>query len=105
MPDHERERELTPRQTVSELDRDIVGQAEAKRAVAIALRNWWRRRQLPDESRSAGNPQEHHADRADRRWQNRDRPPAGDACGCAVCEGGGDQVHRGWLCGAATSRA
>jgi len=40
---------FTPREIVSELDRFIVGQAEAKRAVAIALRNRWRRQQLePD---------------------------------------------------------
>ena len=39
--------DLTPRQIVAELDRDIVGQGEAKRAVAIALRNRWRRQQLP----------------------------------------------------------
>jgi ATP-dependent HslUV protease ATP-binding subunit HslU len=41
--------ELTPRQIVSELDRYIVGQAKAKRAVAIALRNRYRRDRLPDE--------------------------------------------------------
>ena len=45
--------ELTPRQIVAELDRDIVGQAEAKRAVAIALRNRWRRRQLAEELRAS----------------------------------------------------
>lgn len=39
---------LSPRQIVTELDRHIVGQADAKRAVAIALRNRWRRQQLPD---------------------------------------------------------
>ncbi|MBE7217868.1 MAG: ATP-dependent protease ATPase subunit HslU [Caulobacteraceae bacterium] len=39
--------EHTPREIVSELDRFIVGHAEAKRAVAIALRNRWRRRRLP----------------------------------------------------------
>ena len=39
---------FSPREIVSELDRFIVGQAEAKRAVAIALRNRWRRQQLPD---------------------------------------------------------
>jgi ATP-dependent HslUV protease ATP-binding subunit HslU len=39
--------ELTPRQIVAELDKFIVGQARAKRAVAIALRNRYRRRQLP----------------------------------------------------------
>ncbi len=39
---------LSPRETVIELDRFIVGQNEAKRAVAVALRNRWRRQQLPD---------------------------------------------------------
>lgn len=38
----------SPREIVSELDRFIVGQADAKRAVAIALRNRWRRQQLPE---------------------------------------------------------
>ncbi|HEY2445241.1 MAG TPA: ATP-dependent protease ATPase subunit HslU [Rhizomicrobium sp.] len=42
---------FTPREIVSELDRFIVGQAEAKRAVAIALRNRWRRQQLSPEMR------------------------------------------------------
>jgi len=40
---------FSPREIVSELDRFIIGQADAKRAVAIALRNRWRRQQLPDE--------------------------------------------------------
>src|SRR5271163_1277304 len=40
--------QLTPREIVSELDRYIVGQHDAKRAVAIALRNRWRRQQLPE---------------------------------------------------------
>ena len=44
-------RELTPRQIVAELDRHIVGQAAAKRAVAIAIRNRWRRHQLPEDMR------------------------------------------------------
>jgi ATP-dependent HslUV protease ATP-binding subunit HslU len=42
---------LSPRQIVAELDRFIVGQQDAKRAVAVALRNRWRRQQLPDELR------------------------------------------------------
>src|SRR3954469_17127957 len=42
---------LTPRQIVSELDKYIVGQAAAKRAVAIAVRNRWRRQQLPEAMR------------------------------------------------------
>ncbi|MGY6768760.1 ATP-dependent protease ATPase subunit HslU [Komagataeibacter xylinus] len=41
----------TPREIVSELDRFIIGQGDAKRAVAIALRNRWRRAQLPDAMR------------------------------------------------------
>ena len=49
-------RDLTPREIVAELDRDIVGQAEGKRAVAIALRNRWRRQQLPEELRSQVTP-------------------------------------------------
>jgi ATP-dependent HslUV protease ATP-binding subunit HslU len=43
--------ELTPREIVAELDRYIVGQNDAKRAVAIAIRNRWRRQQLPEEIR------------------------------------------------------
>ena len=43
--------QLTPRQIVNELDRHIVGQEDAKRAVAIAVRNRWRRQQLPEELR------------------------------------------------------
>ncbi len=42
---------FSPREIVSELDRDIVGQEDAKRAVAVALRNRWRRQQLPEEMR------------------------------------------------------
>ena len=38
---------LTPKQIVSELDRFIIGHTEAKKAVAIALRNRWRRQQVP----------------------------------------------------------
>ena len=49
-------RELTPRRIVEELDRDIVGQADAKRAVAVALRNRWRRRQLPEDLRAQVTP-------------------------------------------------
>lgn len=47
---------LTPREVVSELDRYIVGQTSAKRAVAIALRNRWRRQQVPAELRDDISP-------------------------------------------------
>src|ERR1700716_1097096 len=48
--------DLTPRQIVAELDRYIVGQADAKKAVAIALRNRWRRQQAPDAIRNEISP-------------------------------------------------
>lgn len=47
---------MTPREIVSELDAHIIGQNEAKRAVAIALRNRWRRMQLPEELRQEVTP-------------------------------------------------
>ena len=46
----------SPREIVSELDRFIIGQNDAKRAVAIALRNRWRRQQLPEEMREEVTP-------------------------------------------------
>ncbi len=48
--------DLTPRQIVVELDRYIIGQHEAKRAIAVAVRNRWRRSQLPDDLRSEVAP-------------------------------------------------
>ena len=48
--------DLTPREIVSELDRFIIGQREAKRAVAVALRNRWRRKQLPEDIREEVYP-------------------------------------------------
>ncbi|MEN8667760.1 MAG: HslU--HslV peptidase ATPase subunit [Ketobacter sp.] len=47
---------MTPREIVDELNRHIIGQQEAKRAVAVALRNRWRRMQLADELRSEISP-------------------------------------------------
>ncbi|AXQ94671.1 ATP-dependent protease ATPase subunit HslU [Cereibacter azotoformans] len=48
--------DLTPREIVSELDRFIIGQKDAKRAVAVALRNRWRRKQLSDDIRDEVYP-------------------------------------------------
>ncbi|MEM9797620.1 MAG: ATP-dependent protease ATPase subunit HslU [Pseudomonadota bacterium] len=48
--------DLTPREIVSELDRFIIGQSDAKRAVAVALRNRWRRKKLADELRDEVYP-------------------------------------------------
>lgn len=47
---------MTPRQIVAELDRYIVGQNAAKKAVAVAIRNRWRRQQLPEEMRKDVTP-------------------------------------------------
>lgn len=48
--------DLSPREIVSELDRHVIGQADAKRAVAIALRNRWRRKRLPAGLREETTP-------------------------------------------------
>jgi ATP-dependent HslUV protease ATP-binding subunit HslU len=48
--------DLSPREIVSELDRFIVGQDDAKRAVAVALRNRWRRNRVPDDLRDEVTP-------------------------------------------------
>jgi len=47
---------MTPQEIVSELDKHVVGQGNAKRAVAIALRNRWRRQQVPDPLRHEITP-------------------------------------------------
>ena len=48
--------EITPQRIVAELDKHIVGQSDAKRAVAIALRNRWRRAQIEEPMRSEITP-------------------------------------------------
>lgn len=57
--------EMTPREIVSELDQHIIGQADAKRAVAIALRNRWRRMQLQEPLRHEVTPKKYFND-----WPN-----------------------------------
>ena len=91
--------ELTPREIVAELDKYVVGQKDAKRAVAIALRNRMRRQKLDAGTGRRNHSQEHHHDRPDRRGQNRDRPPPGQAGQFAVPESRGLEVHRSRLRG------
>ena len=88
---------LTPRQIVAELDKYVVGQPKAKRAVAIALRNRMRRQKLPAEHRRRDRAEEHPDDRADRRRQDRDRAAPRAAGAVAVHQGRGVEVHRGRL--------
>ena len=89
---------LTPKQTVEQLDKYIIGQDEAKRTVAIALRNRYRRSRLPEEMREEIIPKNIimvgptprrvlPAHRPDGRRKNRNCPQACEACGCPVCEG------------------
>ena len=59
---------LSPREIVSELDRYVVGQNKAKRAVAIALRNRWRRQALKGEMKDEVLPKKYIDD-----WTNRSR--------------------------------
>ena len=59
--------QMTPREIVEELDKHIVGQKAAKRAVAIALRNRWRRGSGGGEPARRDHPEEHPDDRPDRR--------------------------------------
>src|ERR671924_2079334 len=53
---HPQMQQLTPKQIVAELDKYIIGQTDAKRAVAVAIRNRWRRQQLPEAMRQDVSP-------------------------------------------------
>jgi ATP-dependent HslUV protease ATP-binding subunit HslU len=85
---------LTPKAVVAALDAHIIGQQDAKRAVAVALRNRWRPAAAAADASRRGDAQEHHDDRAPRLRQ--DRRSAGASAklaDCAVREGRSDQVH------------
>ncbi|MBQ6158922.1 MAG: AAA family ATPase, partial [Thermoguttaceae bacterium] len=56
LPNEQEFAELTPRRVVAELDRFIIGQNNAKRSVAVALRNRWRRQQVAPEMRKEIGP-------------------------------------------------
>ena len=89
---------LTPRKIVEELDKYIIGQHRAKKAVAIALRNRWRRLQLSPELKDEVLPKKYNHDRADRSRKNRDCKTSCKACTCSVSEDRSHQVYRGGLC-------
>jgi len=61
---------LTPRDIVRELDKYIIGQDEAKRSVAIALRTRWRRQRLTEELREEVMPKNINNDRPDWYWKD-----------------------------------
>ncbi len=85
---------FSPREIVSELDRFIISQKDAKRAVAIALRNRWRRQRAEGQMREEVMPKNIPDDRADRRGQNGNLAPSGQACERAFRQGGGHQIYR-----------
>ena len=88
---------MTPQEIVHELDKYIVGQGKAKRAVAIALRNRWRRQQVAEPMRPEITPKNILMIGPDRRGQDRDRAPPRAPRRRAVHQGRGHQVHRGRL--------
>ena len=92
-------RHLTPSEIVGELDKFIIGQDDAKRAVAIAIRNRWRRLQLQPEIREEVAPKNIIMVGPTGGGQNGDCPAFGDIGGSTVYQGGGIEVYRGWLCG------
>ena len=65
---------FTPREIVSELDRFIVGQDSAKKAVAIALRNRWRRQQVKGSLQRRNSSKKYSYDRTYWSWKNRNCP-------------------------------
>ncbi len=90
--------DLTPRQIAAELDRYIVGQADAKKAVAIALRNRWRRQRAPGIDSRRDLAEQHHPDRADGRRQDGKSPAASPKlAGALLHQGRSVEVHRGRL--------
>lgn len=81
---------LTPREIVSELNRHIVGQDAAKRAVALALRTRWRRMQLAPELRNEVAPKNILMIGPTGVGKTRNRAAAGTAGRCALHQGGSD---------------
>ena len=61
---------FTPSQIVKELDKYIIGQTEAKRAVAIAIRNRWRRQQVTDILTRRDYAEQYYSHRTNRCWKN-----------------------------------
>jgi hypothetical protein len=84
--------ELTPRQIVTELDKYVIGQNEAKRCVATALRNRMRRQKLPPEQAEDILPKNIH-----RRGEDRDRAPPGSPDEFSVSQSGSFAFYRSRL--------
>ena len=83
---------LTPREIVERLDRYIVGQDDAKRSVAIAVRNRWRRQQLDEDMRSEVAPKNILMIGPTSVGKNRDCPPSREVDRRAFHQSRSDQV-------------
>lgn len=90
--------DLTPRQIVAELDRYVVGQANAKRAVAVALRNRIRRKKLPPEIARDVLPKKYFNDRFDRSQENRNRQTFSQISQFTVYKNRSLEIYRSRLC-------
>ena len=91
--------ELTPRQIVAELDKYIVGQDDAKKSVAIALRNRWRRLNAPEDMRDEIMPNNIIMIGPTGVGENGNSAPPCPPGRCSVHQSGSDKVHRGGLRG------
>ena len=89
--------EMTPREIVSETNKHIIGQDNAKRSAAIALRNRWRRMQLNEELRHEVTPK-NILMIGPTGVGNRNRPSSGKTGQRAVHQSRSNKIHRSRLC-------
>jgi Holliday junction resolvasome RuvABC ATP-dependent DNA helicase subunit len=92
-------KDLKPIDIVAELDKYIIGQNEAKRSVAIALRNRWRRQQVPDSLKDEIAPKNIILIGPTGVGKTEIARRLSTAQRLAVFQGGGLQIHRSGLCG------
>ena len=90
--------DLTPREIVSELDRFIIGQRDAKRAVSVALRNRWRRKQLSADLRDEVYPKNILMIGPTGVGKTEISRRLAKLAHAPLHQGRGDQVHRSGLC-------
>ena len=88
---------LTPIQIVAELNRYIIGQQDAKRAVAVALRNRYRRQLLPEDMRQEIQPKNILMIGPTGVGKTEIARRVARLINAPLHQGRGDQVHRGWL--------